>query len=91
MVGGKQIEVMGVVSDEDYSRGRCFQDAAVAVPLETAARAPMSRPVAKAFTIPTLKGGSARSPQTEGAVPKPRHDPDAQGPHTHTHTTVYWM
>uniref|UniRef100_A0A8B9H0Q5 Fibrinogen silencer binding protein n=1 Tax=Astyanax mexicanus TaxID=7994 RepID=A0A8B9H0Q5_ASTMX len=80
MVGGKQIEVMGVISNEDYTKGRCFQDAAVDVPLEAVTRAPVSRPLAKPFSRPALKGGATKlGPEPEGPVPKPRHDPNAPG------------
>ncbi|XP_072548095.1 DNA repair and recombination protein RAD54B isoform X2 [Salminus brasiliensis] len=79
MVGGKQIEVMGVISDEDYAKGRCFQDAVVDVPLETVNRAPVSRPLTKPFARPALKGGSTKGPEPERPVPKPRHDPNAPG------------
>ncbi|XP_017579315.1 DNA repair and recombination protein RAD54B [Pygocentrus nattereri] len=77
MVGGKQIEVMGVISNEDYAKGRCFQDAAGDIPLETVIRAPVSRPVARPFARPTLKGGSTNGPELERPVLKPRHDPSA--------------
>lgn len=82
MVGGKQIEVMGVISDEDYAKGRCFQDAIVEVPLETTAKAP-ARPrgfqLAKPFARPALKDGAMRSPRPEGPVCKPRYDPNIPG------------
>ncbi|XP_066532072.1 DNA repair and recombination protein RAD54B [Hoplias malabaricus] len=79
MVGGKQIEVMGVISDDDYAKGRCFQEAAVDVSVETVVRAPVSRPVAKPFARPALKGGFTRDPEPEGHVLKPRHDPNSPG------------
>ncbi|KAI4883629.1 hypothetical protein NFI96_012926 [Prochilodus magdalenae] len=79
MVGGKQIEVMGVISNEDYAKGRCFQDAAADIPLETVTKALVNRPVAKPFARPTLKGGSTKGPEPERPVPKPRHDPASPG------------
>ncbi|XP_026780667.3 DNA repair and recombination protein RAD54B isoform X1 [Pangasianodon hypophthalmus] len=82
MVGGKQIEVMGVVSDEDYAKGRCFQDAIVELPLETTAKAPVrqQRPqLAKPFARPTLKDATMRASEPEGPVCKPRHDPNSPG------------
>ncbi|XP_076868813.1 DNA repair and recombination protein RAD54B isoform X2 [Brachyhypopomus gauderio] len=75
MVGGKQVEVMGVISDEDYAKGRCFQDATVS---DSEVRGPASRPAAKAFTRPWLQG-SSRGPEPEGPVCKPRHNPSAPG------------
>lgn len=82
MVGGKQIEVMGVISDEDYGKGRCFQDAIVEIPLETVARAPLrhQRPqLAKAFARPALKDATMKAFEPEGPVCKPRHDPNSPG------------
>ncbi|XP_059363876.1 DNA repair and recombination protein RAD54B [Carassius carassius] len=79
MVGGKQIEVMGVISKEDYAKGRCFQDAAVETPAETVLKAPLYRPVSKSFTRPALKGGALTDSEPEKAICKPRHDPNAPG------------
>ncbi|XP_026857007.2 DNA repair and recombination protein RAD54B isoform X1 [Electrophorus electricus] len=78
MVGGKQVEVMGVISDEDYVKGRCFQDATVSISTDTVAGGPPSRPGARAFAWPGQKG-SGRGPEPEGPVRKPRHDPNAPG------------
>ncbi|XP_053343890.1 DNA repair and recombination protein RAD54B isoform X1 [Clarias gariepinus] len=81
-IGGKQIEVMGVISDEDYAKGRCFQDTIVEVSLETAAKAPVihQRPqLAKPFARPALKDATMRAPEPEGPVYKPRHDPNSPG------------
>lgn len=79
MVGGKQIEVMGVISDEDYAKGRCFQDASVETSAETVVKAAAYRPLAKSFTRPALKGGAIQDSHPEGAPCKPRHDPTAPG------------
>ncbi|XP_052000226.1 DNA repair and recombination protein RAD54B [Xyrauchen texanus] len=76
MVGGKQIEVMGVISNEDYAKGRCFQGAAVETPV---LKAPVYPPVAKSFSRPALKGGDLRDSEPKGPVCKPRHDPNAPG------------
>ncbi|XP_051720938.1 DNA repair and recombination protein RAD54B [Ctenopharyngodon idella] len=79
MVGGKQIEVMGVISDEDYAKGRCFQDAAVETPAETVLKAPVYRPVSKSFTRPALKGGALTETEPDKPICKPRHDPNTPG------------
>ncbi|MCJ8745609.1 hypothetical protein PDJAM_G00132140 [Pangasius djambal] len=82
MVGGKQIEVMGVISDEDYAKGRCFQDAIVELPLETTAKTPVrhQRPqLAKPFARPALKDATMSASEPEGPVCKPRHDPNSPG------------
>lgn len=82
MVGGKQIEVTGVISDEDYAKGRCFQDAIVDVPLEMTAKAPVrhQRPqLAKSFAGPTVKDVSVKGSDSEAPVCKPRHDPNSPG------------
>ncbi|XP_065101608.2 DNA repair and recombination protein RAD54B [Paramisgurnus dabryanus] len=77
-VGGKQIEVMGVISDEDYVKGRCFQDATVETSAEAIVKAPVYRPLAKSFTRPALKG-ALQDFTPEGAPCKPKHDPNAPG------------
>lgn len=79
MVGGKQIEVMGVISDEDYAKGRCFQDAAVETPAETVLKAPVYRPVSKSFSRPALMGGALRETEPDKPICKPRYDPNTPG------------
>ncbi|KAK2902998.1 hypothetical protein Q8A67_007711 [Cirrhinus molitorella] len=79
MVGGKQIEVMGVISNEDYAKGRCFQDASAETPPETVLKAPVYRPVSKSFTRPALKGGALTDSESEKPICKPRHDPNTPG------------
>ncbi|XP_060756581.1 DNA repair and recombination protein RAD54B [Neoarius graeffei] len=82
MVGGKQIEVMGIISDEDYAKGRCFQDAIAEVPRETTAKAPVRHrtpQLAKPFARPAVKDVTGRAPKPEGPVYKPRHDPNSPG------------
>lgn len=81
-VGGKQIEVMGVISAEDYAKGRCFQDAIVEVPLEMTAQVPVRHQrsqLAKHFARPALKDATLRVSEPEGPVCKPRHDPNSPG------------
>ncbi|XP_035239917.1 DNA repair and recombination protein RAD54B [Anguilla anguilla] len=79
MVGGKEVEVMGTVSAEDFRSGRCFQEAGT----ETSATEapPVRNPVSKPFSRPSLKGGGVnqRAPPPEGLACGPRHDPLAPG------------
>lgn len=85
MIGGKEVEVMGMISAEDFARGRCFLD--VHVEKEepsTRSAPPPSRPMAsKPFSRPNLLSGAGA--QRLGAKPleqqpcKPRHDPLAPG------------
>eukprot|EP00066_Takifugu_rubripes_P014692 XP_011603958.1 PREDICTED: DNA repair and recombination protein RAD54B [Takifugu rubripes] len=78
MIGGKEVEVMGVISQEDFARGRCFQDFQV----EKSEPPPSSagRLLSKPFCPPTLLGGghSGSRPEEEETC-KSRHDPMAPG------------
>uniref|UniRef100_A0A8C7VMR2 RAD54 homolog B n=1 Tax=Oncorhynchus mykiss TaxID=8022 RepID=A0A8C7VMR2_ONCMY len=83
MIGAKQVEVMGLVSELDYNKGRCFLDVHVEKEEpKISAPPPSRRPASKPFCRPTLLGGETdrgvAKPQEE--VPcKPRHDPLAPG------------
>lgn len=82
MVGGKEVEVMGLISAADYARGRCFQDVQVEKEEPRSALAPGSRrPASKPFCPPSLSGGGARpeSKAVEEQTCRPRHDPLAPG------------
>eukprot|EP00062_Callorhinchus_milii_P003990 gi/632941893/ref/XP_007886119.1/ PREDICTED: DNA repair and recombination protein RAD54B isoform X2 [Callorhinchus milii] len=77
MIGGKEIEIMGLVSAEDFLRGRCFHASASSEPVHPT---PSQRPVLKPFSNP-LKNGAGPS-QTENVKKamwdcKTRHDPNA--------------
>ncbi|XP_072426320.1 DNA repair and recombination protein RAD54B isoform X1 [Chiloscyllium punctatum] len=79
MLGGKEIEIMGPISVEDFMSGRCFHSTVAGsshVPMATFSQQPLLKP----FTNP-LKN-SAGSSQTEIVQKtkidcKPRHDPNA--------------
>lgn len=78
MIGGKEVEVMGVISAEDFARGRCFQEGSV----ESAEAPPPSRRVAsKPFCPPTMLGKTLQSGAKPGEEQtcRPRHDPFAPG------------
>ncbi|XP_056299659.1 DNA repair and recombination protein RAD54B isoform X2 [Pseudoliparis swirei] len=83
MIGGKEVEVMGVISAEDFARGRCFQEVQVQnEELLTQSAPPPSRcSVSKRFCSPTLLG-TADPPGSKLVVEqvcRPRHDPLAPG------------
>ncbi|RLW13469.1 hypothetical protein DV515_00000405, partial [Chloebia gouldiae] len=77
MVGGKEIEVMGVISADDFSSGRCFQ-AGIGTH-ETDATA-LSQTNTKPFCKP-FKNVCQSSPKEntlrDSQSCKPRHDPNA--------------
>lgn len=83
MIGGKEVEIMGVISAEDFARGRCFQD--VQVDKEephTKSGQPFScRLPSKPFCPPTLLGRADHpgSKPEEEQTRRPRHDPLAPG------------
>uniref|UniRef100_A0A8C7HQP0 RAD54 homolog B n=1 Tax=Oncorhynchus kisutch TaxID=8019 RepID=A0A8C7HQP0_ONCKI len=83
MIGAKQVEVMGLISELNYNKGRCFLDVHVEKEEpKISAPPPSQRPASKPFCRPTLLGGETdrgvAKPQEEGPC-KPRHDPLAPG------------
>uniref|UniRef100_A0A674DSA9 RAD54 homolog B n=1 Tax=Salmo trutta TaxID=8032 RepID=A0A674DSA9_SALTR len=83
MIGAKQVEVMGLISELDYNKGRCFLDVHVEKEEPKISAPPPTRcPASKPFCRPTLLGGETdrgvAKPQEEGPC-KPRHDPLAPG------------
>ncbi|XP_068615483.1 DNA repair and recombination protein RAD54B [Brachionichthys hirsutus] len=83
MIGGKEVEVMGVISDEDYSRGRCFQEVQVEKEEPHVNPAtPLSRHLApKPFCPPTMLGGAdrVRPNLVVEQTCRPRYNPLAPG------------
>ncbi|XP_074539824.1 DNA repair and recombination protein RAD54B isoform X1 [Halichoeres trimaculatus] len=79
MIGGKEVEVMGVITAEDFARGRCFQDVQVETekPLARSAPPPSRRLGSKPFCPPSLLGGADHpGSRTEGEQTcRPRHNP----------------
>ncbi|KAG8441820.1 hypothetical protein GDO86_010846 [Hymenochirus boettgeri] len=72
MIGGKQIEVMGIISPEDYNSGRCFHSV-VEQPIENSTESVQRKP----FTNP-MKNASNDTNKTnmfKAQNVKPRHDP----------------
>lgn len=81
MIGGKEVEVMGVISVEDFSRGRCFQEVQVEKDEPRSAPPPGRCLPSKPFCPPTMvsqKGHMASKPEEEQTC-KPRYDPLAPG------------
>ncbi|XP_009901265.2 DNA repair and recombination protein RAD54B [Dryobates pubescens] len=77
MVGGKEIEVMGVISADDFSSGRCFQ---AGIGTHDTVPAALSQANLKSFCKPfkavcqaSTKENILKGPQSC----KPRHDPSA--------------
>lgn len=83
MIGGKEIEVMGIISAEDFARGRCFQEVQTEqVEPHTKSAPPPSRCLAsKPFCPPTMLGRTAnpQSKPEEEQTSRPRHNPLAPG------------
>uniref|UniRef100_A0A8C7XGL5 RAD54 homolog B n=1 Tax=Oryzias sinensis TaxID=183150 RepID=A0A8C7XGL5_9TELE len=83
MIGGKEVEVMGIISSEDYVKGRCFQEGQTEQEESRAKAGPPSscRPTSKPFTPPTMLGQPAHGGgKAEGKQScKPHHDPSAPG------------
>ncbi|XP_061811049.1 DNA repair and recombination protein RAD54B isoform X1 [Nerophis lumbriciformis] len=83
MIGAKEVEVMGVISAENFATGRCFQEAQVyqeETILKTAP-APSQCLAAKAFIPPTMLGRASLPALklAEEHACKPRYDPQAPG------------
>lgn len=83
MIGGKEVEVMGVISAEDFARGRCFQEVRVdrEEPRTESGPPPSRRLASKPFCPPTLLGRAdhpGSKPEEEQAS-RPRHDALAPG------------
>nr|XP_020641034.1 DNA repair and recombination protein RAD54B [Pogona vitticeps] len=74
MIGSKEIEVMGVIPEEDFISGRCFQSGVAAAEniISEAAVKPFSNPV-KNVCKTSSKGNLPHNSQNC----KPRHDPYA--------------
>ncbi|KAM9851618.1 DNA repair and recombination protein RAD54B [Aulostomus maculatus] len=83
MIGGKEVEVMGVISAEDFARGRCFQEVQVETeePRSKTAAPPARRFASKPFCPPTLLGRAEHpgSKPEEEQTCRPRHDPQTPG------------
>uniref|UniRef100_A0A3B5A9B9 DNA repair and recombination protein RAD54B-like n=1 Tax=Stegastes partitus TaxID=144197 RepID=A0A3B5A9B9_9TELE len=83
MIGGKEVEVMGVISAEDFAKGRCFQEVQTEQ-VESHAKSappPPRRFASKPFCPPTMVGRAEqpeRKPEEEQTC-RPRHDPLAPG------------
>lgn len=91
MIGGKEVEVSGVISHEDFAKGRCFQEVQVEKE-ELPTKSPLHPPcrlASKAFCPPSLLGGAEHSGTKLKAELKcrPQHDPLGPG----RQTTLYLL
>ncbi|XP_028325918.1 DNA repair and recombination protein RAD54B [Gouania willdenowi] len=83
IIGGKEVEVMGLISAEDFSKGRCFQQVQTE-PVECHSKSGHSAPprsTPKPFCPPSMLGSVAQpqaKPQAQ-QICSPRHDPLAPG------------
>ncbi|XP_005362454.1 DNA repair and recombination protein RAD54B [Microtus ochrogaster] len=73
VIGGKEVEILGTVSSDDFSSGKCFQRGcgSPAVPSSQAARKCFSNP----FKSVCQSGQSKENRQNDWQNCKPRHDP----------------
>ncbi|XP_070337450.1 DNA repair and recombination protein RAD54B isoform X4 [Equus asinus] len=75
MIGGKEIEVMGIISPDDFSSGRCFQLGGKSPAISNfcqAAKKCFSNPLKSVY-----KPSSKENRQNSFCKCKPRHDPCA--------------
>ncbi|KAJ8004937.1 hypothetical protein DPEC_G00141470 [Dallia pectoralis] len=81
-LGGKQVEVMGLISEQDYNKGCCFFAVNAKEEPKVSAPPPPRRQPSKPFCRPTLLGGGTDrggGVSQEKQQCKPRHDPLAPG------------
>uniref|UniRef100_A0A8C6LVX4 GTP binding protein overexpressed in skeletal muscle n=1 Tax=Nothobranchius furzeri TaxID=105023 RepID=A0A8C6LVX4_NOTFU len=81
MIGGKEVEVMGVISADDFAKGRCFQDIQTDQAESATKPAPPLGSASKPFFPPTTLGRAGRpepKPEEEQTC-RPRHNPLAPG------------
>ncbi|XP_037659265.1 DNA repair and recombination protein RAD54B isoform X2 [Choloepus didactylus] len=74
MIGGKEIEVMGIISPDDFTSGKCFQLGGGSPAISS------SQPAMKCFSQPfksVCKPSSKENRQNGFQHCKPRHDPYA--------------
>ncbi|XP_042639565.1 DNA repair and recombination protein RAD54B [Orycteropus afer afer] len=75
MIGGKEIEVMGIISPDDFNSGKCFQLGGGGSAISSS-----SQPAKKYFSSPfknVCKLDSKKNVQNDFQDCKPRHDPYA--------------
>ncbi|XP_042701050.2 DNA repair and recombination protein RAD54B isoform X4 [Chrysemys picta bellii] len=77
MIGGKEIEVMGIISAEDFNSGKCFQtDVGTSTTVPTASSQSTLKPFCSPFKN-VCKPSNKENLLKESQNYKPRHDPNA--------------
>ncbi|KAM9782714.1 DNA repair and recombination protein RAD54B [Neosynchiropus ocellatus] len=79
MVGGKEVEVLGLITKEDYAKGRCFKDCQVEKEETLPSQAKLTSEKCKPFCPPAMVGKALLSKKEEEQTCRPRHDPNAPG------------
>jgi DNA repair and recombination protein RAD54B len=77
VIGGKQIEVMDVVSEENWKNGTCFTGA-LAAPNNSVSVVEQPLALRKPFAVPSLSGQTMKLTTTPQVV-QPLHDPSLRG------------
>lgn len=75
MIGGKEVEVMGIISPDDFSSGRCFQRGGGSSAISSSSQA-----AKKCFSNPfksVCKSSSKENRLNSFQDCRPRHDPYA--------------
>ncbi|NXJ64531.1 RA54B protein, partial [Rostratula benghalensis] len=75
MIGGKEVEVMGVISADDFNSGRCFQAGVGTHDTDTTALTNM-KPFCKPFRS-VCQSNTKENVLRDSQNYKPRHDPNA--------------
>ncbi|XP_066942085.1 DNA repair and recombination protein RAD54B-like isoform X2 [Macrobrachium rosenbergii] len=75
-IGGKEIEIQGVISASDYSSGRCFQGFVSTVDTPDTKPAVSALPKPKPFRLPTLNKLSHSNSASQGPA-TPLYDPSS--------------
>ncbi|XP_053743425.1 DNA repair and recombination protein RAD54B isoform X1 [Synchiropus splendidus] len=79
MIGGKEVEVLGLITKEDYAKGCCFQDCPVETEEALPSQVKLTSQRYKPFCPPLLAGEAKISNKEEKRTCQPRHNPNVPG------------